>query len=194
MKIEDNGALPFLDVLVTRRLDGTLGHTVYRQPTHTDLHLHAKPEHDPARPRSSDGLTNYVTRKASGRNYSTLSKTSNKTDTVTVISDEPYVKTGTEAGKQKPIGTAKIPFHQAISNKISRLLRKYIRTIHIPIRKTAQMLRSAKDGVKLKIQGVCQIPRECGKVYVGQSRTVEKRCKEHIHTSVSTRKVSSGKT
>jgi hypothetical protein len=42
-----------------------------------------------------------VTRKASGRNYSTFSKYSNKTDTVTVISDEPYGKNGTEAGEQK---------------------------------------------------------------------------------------------
>jgi len=56
---------------------------------------------------------------------------------------------------KNPTGTATIPFHHAISHKISRLLRKYdIRTIHIPKRKTAQMLRSAKDGLKLKIQGV----------------------------------------
>jgi hypothetical protein len=48
VKIE-NGALPFLDILVTRRLDGILGHTVCRKPAHAELYLHAKSEHDPAR-------------------------------------------------------------------------------------------------------------------------------------------------
>jgi hypothetical protein len=55
---------------------------------------------------------------------------------------------------KKPTGTATIPFHYAISNKICRLLKIYIRTIHIPKRKTAQMLRFGKDGLKLKIQCV----------------------------------------
>lgn len=49
MKTKENGALSFLDVLVTRRLDGTLGHTVYRKPTHAELYLHATSEHHPAR-------------------------------------------------------------------------------------------------------------------------------------------------
>jgi len=66
MKIEENGALTSLDVLVTRNLAGTLGHTVCRKPTHAELYFHAKSEHDPA--RSSDGLASYVTRKALGRN------------------------------------------------------------------------------------------------------------------------------
>ena len=42
------------------------------------------------------------------------------------------------------------------------------------------MLRSAKDGLKIKIQGIYRIQYEGEKVYVGQSRkTVEKRCKEY---------------
>jgi hypothetical protein len=45
MKAEQDRTLPFLDVLVSRRLDGTLGHTVYRKLTHTDLYLHAKSEY-----------------------------------------------------------------------------------------------------------------------------------------------------
>ncbi|XP_046382357.1 uncharacterized protein LOC124153305 [Ischnura elegans] len=40
MKVEENRRLPFLDILVHRRLDGTLGHSVYRKATHTDLYLH----------------------------------------------------------------------------------------------------------------------------------------------------------
>jgi hypothetical protein len=41
-------ALPFLDILVTGRLDGTLGQTVYRKPTHMDVYLHTIYKHHPA--------------------------------------------------------------------------------------------------------------------------------------------------
>jgi hypothetical protein len=52
MEAEQDRTLPFLDVLASRRLDGTLGHTVYRKSTHMDLYLHAKSEHHPAQKRS----------------------------------------------------------------------------------------------------------------------------------------------
>jgi hypothetical protein len=48
MEAEQDRTLPFLDVLVSRRLEGALGHTVYRKSTHTDLYLHAKSEQHPA--------------------------------------------------------------------------------------------------------------------------------------------------
>ena len=47
MEKETNGSLPFLDVLITRQPDGTLGHSVYRKPTHTDRYLSARSFHPP---------------------------------------------------------------------------------------------------------------------------------------------------
>jgi hypothetical protein len=52
MEAGQDRTLPFLDVLVSRRLDGKLGHTVCRKSTHTDLYLHAKSEHHLAQKRA----------------------------------------------------------------------------------------------------------------------------------------------
>jgi hypothetical protein len=43
-----------------------------------------------------------------------------------------------------------------------------VRTIHIPKRRTVQMLRSAEDGIDQNIPGVYRIPCECRNVYVEQ--------------------------
>jgi hypothetical protein len=48
METEKDDKLTFLEVLVKKKLDGSLGQTVYRKPTHTDLYLHANSEHHPA--------------------------------------------------------------------------------------------------------------------------------------------------
>ncbi|XP_015118989.1 uncharacterized protein LOC107042456 [Diachasma alloeum] len=45
MEIEQNGCLSFLDILVCRNEDGTLGHQVHRKPTHTDRYLNAAFHH-----------------------------------------------------------------------------------------------------------------------------------------------------
>jgi len=48
--IEENGKLPFLDILISKKADGTLGHQVYRKPTHTDTYM---PSHHPAQKQSA---------------------------------------------------------------------------------------------------------------------------------------------
>ena len=40
-----DGSMPFLDVLIIPREDGSLETTVYRKPTHTDLYLHWDSNH-----------------------------------------------------------------------------------------------------------------------------------------------------
>ena len=45
MEIEEDGHLPFLDIDIYRKTDGSLGHKVYRKPTHTNLHLHQLSHH-----------------------------------------------------------------------------------------------------------------------------------------------------
>jgi hypothetical protein len=48
MEVEDKGSLPFLDVRVTKRPDGSLAHQVYRKKTHTEQYLHVNSHHHPA--------------------------------------------------------------------------------------------------------------------------------------------------
>ncbi|KAJ4426524.1 hypothetical protein ANN_27338 [Periplaneta americana] len=45
MEVEMNGKLPFLDILISRNNNGSLGHAVYRKPTHTNLYLNANSFH-----------------------------------------------------------------------------------------------------------------------------------------------------
>jgi hypothetical protein len=48
MEIEYEGHLPFLDINIYRKMDGSLRHKVYQKPTHTNLYLHQKSHHHPA--------------------------------------------------------------------------------------------------------------------------------------------------
>ena len=52
MEIEKDGHLPFLDIHIYRRTDGSLGHKVYRKPTHTNLYLQQNSHHHPANKNS----------------------------------------------------------------------------------------------------------------------------------------------
>jgi hypothetical protein len=48
METESEGHLPFLDLDIYRRPDGSLGHKVYHKPIHTNLYLNAKSHHHPS--------------------------------------------------------------------------------------------------------------------------------------------------
>ena len=49
---EEEGHLPFLDIDICRKADGSLGHKVYRKPTHTSLYLRQNSHHHPANKQS----------------------------------------------------------------------------------------------------------------------------------------------
>ena len=48
MEIQENDCLPFSDVLITKKLDGSVAHQVYRKKTHTNKYLHAESHHHPS--------------------------------------------------------------------------------------------------------------------------------------------------
>jgi hypothetical protein len=69
MKLEENESVPFLDVLVTRKQDKTLGHKVFIKKTHMDSYLHADSHHHP--PQKIGVLNTLATRaeKISDKEY-----------------------------------------------------------------------------------------------------------------------------
>ena len=48
MKVEKNESIPFLDVLVYKKLNGSLGHKVFIKKTHTESYLDADSHHHSA--------------------------------------------------------------------------------------------------------------------------------------------------
>jgi hypothetical protein len=49
---KEEGHLPFLDIDIYRKTDGSLGHKVHRKSTHTNLYLHQNSHHHPANKQS----------------------------------------------------------------------------------------------------------------------------------------------
>jgi len=55
-----------------------------------------------------------------------------------------------------------------------------IRSVALPPRKIFRYLPPVKDALGLRTPGICSIPYECGRVYIGQSgRSIQLRIKEH---------------
>jgi hypothetical protein len=194
MEVEHNGSLSFLDVLVSRRPDGSLGHLVYRKYIHMELYLHAKSEHHPAQKQAvlmtlaRHARTICDTESLHGEIHHLKCIFQRNGYNKDHIRRALHQKQNRKLKDEKRIGIARLPYNKTYCNKISRVLQKFnIRTVHIPWKMTIQTLRSVKDELGLNVPGVYRIPCECDKVYMGQTgRSIETRCKEHrrhIHLS-----------
>nr|XP_060615668.1 uncharacterized protein LOC132765391 [Anolis sagrei ordinatus] len=189
MEKENEGRLPFLDVLVIRKPDQQLGHTVYRKPTHTDRYLHKNSNHHPSQKRSTikaladraqricephllqDEL-NHLNWALQANGYSTSD-----------IRRAARPRTSHESkDEDPPRGKVFLPYIKGTTDRIGKLMRKHnIQTICKPTKKIQQMLRSAKDKRDpLTSAGVYRIPCSCGQVYIGTTkRSAQTRIKEH---------------
>jgi hypothetical protein len=83
--------------------------------------------------------------------------------------------------ENKPNSVAFLPFVRPVFNCISRALAQHnIRSVGLLHIKLLTFLCPVRDNRGLRKQGVCKIPRECGRVYTGQTgRSVDVRLKEH---------------
>jgi hypothetical protein len=200
MEIEQNNQLPFLDVLVKKNEDGTLGHRVYRKPTHTDRYLHATSHHHPTQknsvissliyraltisePTSLNEELEHLNQVLTKNGYKskdihrTTERLKNK------ISNSTNMNTSSEKEEEKEVKKWTIlPYLQGTTERISRILGKHnIKVIFKPQNKIAQLLPNPKDSrPHLETPGVYRIPCSCGKVYIGETgRKISTRIKEH---------------
>ncbi|XP_076659914.1 uncharacterized protein LOC143363201 [Halictus rubicundus] len=193
MEIENTDrSLPFLDVLITRKPDGSLGHQVYRKPTHTNRYLHASSHHHPAQKNSV--ISSLINRAISisekqhlpqelehlrttlGQNGFSKHKINRTIDRLVKPKDNRTTH------NNENYRTTFLPYVQGTTDRISRILKKHnIKTIFTSHTKIGQILTSPKDPQpRLSTPGVYKIPCSCGKVYIGETgRSVSTRVKEH---------------
>lgn len=185
-EIESNNSLAFLDVEVGRRPNGTLSHTVYRKPTHTDRYLHGTSHHHPKHLASvATSLTNraydicddeHVTQELE-HVYSVL----RRNGYTPKPGRRPHKNNSTISTVERQ--SAFLPYVKGVTDKIGRILnRKFnINTVFTPFKKVAAFLRSPKDRIPYQCPGVYKVDCSCGSCYIGQTkRSISQRIKEHI--------------
>ena len=186
MEIEE-GHLPFLDINIYRKMDGSIRHKVYQKPTHTNLYLHQKSHHHLANKHSV--LSSLVHRAKSLCDQDSLAP--ELTFLTNVFKQNSYshqhkqraMKPATRTNKteDKPTVTAFLPYTQTTDGRLSRMLAKYnIKSVTIPPKKISSYFPPTKGATGLRAPGIYKIPCECGKVYIGQTgRSIHLRVKEH---------------
>jgi predicted GIY-YIG superfamily endonuclease len=197
MEIENEGSLPFLDVLVTKKSNGTLSHAVYRKATHTDRYLNAASHHHPIQKNAV--LNTLVNRALAISSEENLKQ--EKLHLIKTLQQNGYTKSSIHRaiknqekniveGKDKSTITVReklafLPYVKGTSEKIGKVLQKYaIKPVFRPINKIKDILRPVKDKLPLHASGVYHVKCSCGMCYVGETgRLVSTRIKEHIrHT------------
>jgi hypothetical protein len=153
-----------------RRPDGSLGHKVYRKPTHTNLYLKGKSHHYPSNKQAM--LSTLVPRartlwdedslqaelmflrdvfKQNGYNYRQIHRALNR---------RPHL----EQPDNKPNRVIFLPFVWIVFNSTSRVRARHIKSVGLPHMQLRSLLRPVKDHLGLRTPGVCRIPCECGRV------------------------------
>jgi len=162
---EGGGHLAFLDMDIYRKMDGSLGHKIYRKPTHTSLCLHQNSHHHPANKQSV--LASLIHRAKALCDEDSL--TQELEFLATVFKDNGHspqqiwraMEPATRTAKtiHKPTSTAHIPYTQTTYGQLSRMLAKHnIISVALPPRKISSYFPPVKDALGFKNTGCIQHP------------------------------------
>ncbi|XP_055858997.1 uncharacterized protein LOC129921274 [Episyrphus balteatus] len=186
MEKEKDNSIAFLDVKVIRKINGTLGHTVYRKITHTNRYLHATSHHHPANLRSV--VSTLVQRAHRICDEEHLTAELNLVDNV--LQANGYSKkqrtwkpkVSQEREESNLDKKAFLPYVKGVTDRVGKVLKRYgVKSIFMPPKKIKNYLQSPKDQFPLQTPGVYAVPCSCGSCYVGQTqRNIATRLKEHI--------------
>ncbi|XP_046397729.1 uncharacterized protein LOC124164448 [Ischnura elegans] len=184
MEMEKDRRIPFLDMMVNKRIDGSLGHEIYRKPTHTDRYLNAYSHHHPSQKASLVATLLHRAYKLS--DAESLAK--EKEHLMTTLKRNGYngemiLKRTAQVEKrnrtldkekqpnEKPETYATIPYVVGTSEKISRILKKKnIVTRFKYVTKINQIIPKPKDKIPNNLnEGVYRIPCSCSKSCIGET-------------------------
>ncbi|KAJ9601807.1 hypothetical protein L9F63_000035 [Diploptera punctata] len=191
MEVEQEQRLPFLDVLVIRRPEGRLAHTVYRKSTHTDRYLNAASHHHPAQITSVINTLVIRSLRLTDQEHPHEEEKQLKRALLANGYPEHAGKRvfkrarnapSTSEKKEQTLGTAFLPYVQGTMDKISRVLQKHqIKTIFHSENTISNLLRCDKDRRPLESKGIYEIPcTSCEQTYVGRTnRRISCRIQEH---------------
>ncbi|XP_074040764.1 uncharacterized protein [Leptinotarsa decemlineata] len=158
-EVEEGNQLAFIDVLIMKKPDGTLGFTVYRKPTHTNryLNLIANSHHHP---KQIHAVAKTLTTRS--RRLADIDHRQQELDTIeTTLQMNNYSEKNIKAAsktirkQQKTRGTPVIIttllYIVGRTDKISRIFRRHnISTSFVPERTIRSMLRNAKYKIPLE--------------------------------------------
>ena len=192
MEIEDEGRIPFLDVLVQRSRN-QLTTSVFRKKTHTDRYLNFRSYHHP---RIKTGIISCLKNRAHNicsdkalqpeiEHLNTAFQSNGYPSRViqrVLTREKKSSKEHSQEEGEKP-KTLYIPFVKGFSEKVEKRLRHLnIRTVH----RTKTTIRNRLVRVKGRedpnnVSGVIySIPCECGAAYIEETgRTLKIRISEH---------------
>lgn len=191
MEVEENNWIPFLDILLIRRNDGSIGHKVFRKKAHTDSYLHADSHHHPA--QKMGVLQTLFTRayRISDINHTeeeisylkrTFANLGYNNKSIYKAIQKAKSDSNINKVKDPPTSNAHLPYIQGVTDKIAKILKKKnIKTTFKPWSTIKQRMKSVKDSQEhLQQKGVYIINCSCADQYIGETgRSVRIRLKKH---------------
>jgi hypothetical protein len=158
METERDGHLPFLDTKIYRRPNGSLGHKVYRKPTHTNFYLNSSSHHHPSNRYAILSTLVHWARDLCDQDslYVGLvfleeifrQNGYNDWQMGRALKPRPRVITA----DKKTDSVTFLPYVRSIFNHISRVLSQHnIKYVRLPPGKKSSFLRLVKDDLGLKM-------------------------------------------
>lgn len=187
-KQDEHQSLAFLDILLTKTESGTLAHSVYRKPTHTDRYLNYRSFHHP---KIKSSVCNSLIRRAHSicddehlngelthlRNV--LQQNGYPSKNIKLSLPQPRTRPSEQQAKQ----SVYLPYMGPVSHTLERILSESaIKVYYTTPNKLHQQLYTHKDKTERNLlPGIYRIPCECGLVYIGETgRNLSVRLKEHL--------------
>ena len=178
MEVEENESIPVLDVLIYKRLDGSLGHKVFRKKTHTDSYLDADSHHHPAQKL---GIINTLAMRAA-RICDDEHLKEEQDNLAKIFKNIGYKESDIKRAFRNPLGKPKNPqqcnekkrayltYIQGVIDRVSKILgKKEILTAFKPLETLRQKMRTVKDKIEeLQQKGVYKVTCLCGLNYIGE--------------------------